>query len=443
MTSQPALPASLDRLAQLVAGRYADNPRRAEMFRACVANTLQTTMRSLGDGTVFVITGDIPAMWLRDSSAQVRPYLIPAAGDPQLADLLAGVVRRQMQYVLIDPYANAFNDTPSGQSWDSGDETKKNDWLWERKYEVDSLCYPLQLAYLFWRATGRTDHFDATFRAAAERIIATWTTEQHHHTQSRYSFTRHNCPPTDTLSHDGRGAPLGYTGMTWSGFRPSDDACTYGYLVPANMFAAVVLGYLATIAEQVLADLPLRDAARALERAIRAGIASHATVEHPEHGTIYAYEVDGLRRANLMDDANIPSLLALPYLGWCAPDDPIYQSTRRFVLSDSNPYYYQGRAASGVGSPHTPPRYIWHLALSMQGLTASDPAERGRMLDLLEATDSGTGLMHEGFDCDDPSRFTRPWFAWANSMYAELVLLDCGITVPGSPLATYSEVQND
>jgi uncharacterized protein len=434
MTASQPLPDSIERLAQIVAARYAENPRRAAMFRACVANTLQTTMRPLGDDTVFVITGDIPAMWLRDSSAQVRPYLIPAASDPQLADLLAGVIRRQMQYVLIDPYANAFNDTPSGQSWDPEDETEKNDWLWERKYEVDSLCYPLQLAYLFWRATGRTDHFDTTFRAAAERIIATWTTEQHHHTQSRYSFTRRNCPPTDTLSHDGRGAPLGYTGMTWSGFRPSDDACTYGYLVPANMFAAVVLGYLAGIAEQVLADLPLRDAARALEREIRAGITSHAIVEHPEHGTIYAYEVDGLRRANLMDDANIPSLLALPYLGWCAPDDPIYQSTRRFVLSDANPYYYQGHAASGVGSPHTPPRYIWHLALSMQGLTASDPAERSRMLDLLEATDAGTGLMHEGFDCDDPSRFTRPWFAWANSMYAELVLLDCGIAVPGSPL---------
>jgi meiotically up-regulated gene 157 (Mug157) protein len=436
MYSATQLPVSIELLIEQVAARYPDHPRRAVMFRACLTNTLITTMQPQPDGSVFVITGDIPAMWLRDSSAQVRPYLIPAAGDAALADLLVGVSRRQMQYISIDPYANAFNAEPSGRSWDAADETEMNDWLWERKYEVDSLCYPLQLAYLIWKATGRTDHFDDQFRGAARAVIATWRTEQDHRAHSRYRFVRRNCPPTDTLSHDGLGAPVEPCGMTWSGFRPSDDACTYGYLVPANMFAAVALGYLAEIASAALRDDQLAGAARALEGDIRAGLAAHAIVAHPEYGQIYAYEADGRGNHLLMDDANIPSLLALPYLGWCAPDDPLYLATRRFVLSEGNPFFFRGRAAAGVGSPHTPPRYIWHLALAMQGLTATDPRERTALIELLEATDAGTGLMHEGFDVDDPARFTRPWFAWANSMYSELVLLDCGISVPGSPLAS-------
>jgi meiotically up-regulated gene 157 (Mug157) protein len=364
----------------------------------------------------------------------VRPYLALAAHDPEVAAMIAGVVRRQMRYVTIDPYANAFNAESNGRRWDAADETEMNDWLWERKYEVDSLCYPLQLAYLLWRATGDTAHLDATFREAAERILRTWRTEQRH-ANSRYSFVRRNCPPTDTLSHEGRGAPVAETGMTWSGFRPSDDACVYGYLVPSNMFAAVALGYLAEIA-QALDDAALRDEARALEAEIRAGIAAHATVEHPEHGQIYAYETDGLGNYTLMDDANVPSLLSLPYLGWCAPDDPLYLRTRAFVLSPSNPFFYRGTAAEGVGSPHTPPRYIWHIALAMQGLTATDPAERERLLELMERTDAGAGMMHEGFDVDDPAKFTRPWFSWANMMYCELVLASLGVWVPGSPLAS-------
>jgi meiotically up-regulated gene 157 (Mug157) protein len=424
------LPESIERLIAHVAERATDHPRRAEMFRNCFINTIETTMRPLPDGTVFVITGDIPAMWLRDSSAQVRPYLIPAAQDPELAQLLAGVVRRQLQYILIDPYANAFNIEPSGASWDPHDETDMKPWLWERKYEVDSLCYPLQLATLLWRATGLTSHFDEIYRLAVRTVIATWRTEQNHPANSTYRFVRRNCPPTDTLSHDGLGAPVAPTGMTWSGFRPSDDACTYGYLVPANMFAAVVLGQVAEVAERVLNDIELRAEALGLASEIRSGISAHALVEHPDVGQIYAYETDGLGNHSFMDDANVPSLLSLPYLGWCPPNDPFYLNTRRFVLSAKNPYYYEGTAASGIGSPHTPSRYIWHIALAMQGMTATSAAERTRMLELLESTDAGTGLMHEGFHADDPASFTRPWFAWACSMYAELVLMEYGIEVP-------------
>jgi meiotically up-regulated gene 157 (Mug157) protein len=413
----------MERLIAEVEARLPERPKLARMFRLCFANTLQTTVRQLPDQTTFVITGDIPAMWLRDSACQVRPYLRLAAGDPAMADMIAGLIRRQCACILLDPYANAFNETPSDNHW-AEDETDApaNPWVWERKYEIDSLCFPLQLAYLFWQATGRTDHFDQRFYQAARTIVDLWTREQRHAGASPYYFRRRDCPPSDTLSHGGRGAPVAETGMTWSGFRPSDDACVYGYLIPSNMFAVVVLGYLAEIVAAQGGDPALRADALRLRDQIAAGIHAHGTVANPVYGTIYAYEADGLGHHTLMDDANVPSLLSLPYLGYCAPDDPIYLNTRRWILSDENPYYYSGTAAAGVGSPHTPPRYIWPIALAVQGLTSLDRAEQERILETLERSDAGTFLMHEGFHADDPAQFTRPWFAWANAMFSEFLL---------------------
>jgi uncharacterized protein len=422
------LPESMERLIAYVEAQLHDRPKLAHMFRLCFANTLQTTVRRLPDQTTFVITGDIPAMWLRDSTCQVRPYLRLAAADAGMADIIAGLIRRQCACILLDPYANAFNETPSDQHWsEDATDAPANPWVWERKYEIDSLCFPIQLAYLFWRATGRTDHFDQDFFRAARAIVDVWVREQRHATASPYYFRRSNCPPSDTLSHDGRGAPVAETGMTWSGFRPSDDACVYGYLVPSNMFAVVVLGYLAEIVEAQAGDLALRDDALRLREQIEAGIRAHGMIEHPAYGTIYAYEADGLGQHTLMDDANMPSLLSLPYLGYCAPDDPIYLNTRRWILSAENPFFYQGTAAAGVGSPHTPPRYVWHIALAVQGLTSLDRAEQARILETLERTDAGTFLMHEGFHADDPAQFTRPWFAWANAMFSEFVLAYCAL----------------
>ena len=301
-------------------------------------------------------------------------------------------------------------------------------WVWERKYEVDSLCYPIQLAYALWKVTGRTAHLTSDFRRAVSSILALWRCEQDHEASSPYRFERLTFPfdTRETLPREGKGSPVAVTGMTWSGFRPSDDACTYGYLLPANMFAVVVLGYLAEMARSVLDDLPLHDEALRLRAEIDRGIQQHGLVEHPEFGTIYAYETDGLGHHLLMDDANVPSLLALPYLGYCRPDDPIYLNTRRFVLSVCNPYFYRGTAAEGVGSPHTPSRYIWPIALLIQGLTADNNVEKDTMLDVLERTDAGTDLMHESFSADDPRAFTRPWFAWANSLFGEFLLERCG-----------------
>src|SRR5699024_210654 len=240
----------------------------------------------------------------------------------------------------------------------------------------------------------------------------------------------------DTLSHDGQGAPVTYTGMTWSGFRPSDDACKYGYLIPANMFAAVVLKQLQEIATEIFNDSELAKQASDLAAEIDQGIQKYGKVEHPEYGTIYAYETDGLGNYNLMDDANVPSLLSMPYLGYCDIHDEIYQNTRKFLLSTSNPYYYEGKAAKGIGSPHTPEHYIWHIALAIQGMTAQTAEEKNEILALFKTTDAGENLMHEGFHVDDPKQYTRPWFSWANSMFSEFILHLNGIHVKGSPLAT-------
>ncbi len=406
-------------------GSSSSRAKLRTMFEACFLNTLTTTLRPQPDGTVFVVTGDIPAMWLRDSTAQVRPYLIPARHDQALADVLVGVSKRQVEFVLLDPYANAFNESPNARGHQS-DRTTMRPWVWERKYEVDSLSSVLELAYRIWLETGRADHLGDRFVQAARLILDVWMLEQHHE-RSAYRFERPDPTlPTDTLSHHGRGGPVGFTGMTWSGFRPSDDACTFGFLVPANMQAVVVLGHLERIAAEVLHDDLLRFEAGALRRTIRDGIETHGRVRHAHFGEIYAYEVDGLGQAHLMDDANVPSLLSAPYLGYCAKDDPTYQRTRAFILSSANPFFFSGQAAQGVGSPHTPGPNIWPISLCVQGLTSNDQLERLSLLETLIRTDAGTGLMHESFHQDDPKVFTREWFAWANSLFAEFVLDVCG-----------------
>lgn len=413
----------------------AGNEKLSELFKNCYPNTMDTTVKTLGEKDTFVITGDIPAMWLRDSTAQVRHYLPVAKHDEAVADCIEGLVNRQFACIAIDPYANAFNQEPNGMSWPKYavqlfgqrgepeiDETDfESPWVWERKYEIDSLCYPVQLAYLLWKETGRTGQFNEQYKKSTEMILDLFETEQDH-SKSDYYFKRINCPPTDTLTREGHGEPVAVTGMTWSGFRPSDDACVYGYLVPSNMFAVVTLGYTAEIMREIYKDEAIAHRAEKLAASIRKGIEEYGVIEHPKFGRIYVYETDGMGHYTMMDDANVPSLLSIPYLGYCDADDETYKNTRAYVLSSENPYYYEGVKAKGVGSPHTPPEYIWHIALSMQGLTSTDPEECRELLNMLTTTDAGTGFMHEGFHKDEPEKFTRPWFAWSNSIFSEFVL---------------------
>ena len=223
------------------------NKKWAETFECAITNTWIRTLNTHENNTTFVITGDIPAMWLRDSSAQIRPYLLLAKNDPNIANTIAGVLKQQFIYINIDPYANAFNEEPNGAHWDASDKSDVSSaWVWERKFELDSLCYPIQLAWLFYLNTNRTDHFDSSFIQAAKTILNTLQAEQDH-ANSPYFFTRNCDIPTESLINNGRGTPIKNTGMVWSGFRPSDDACTYHYLVPANMFATVILDYLQKI----------------------------------------------------------------------------------------------------------------------------------------------------------------------------------------------------
>lgn len=224
---------------------------------------------------------------------------------------------------------------------------------------------------------------------------------------------------TDSLMNDGLGMPVNYTGMVWSGFRPSDDACDFHYNIPDNMFAVVTLRQMREIAEFVFRDLSFEKEMAKLEREINHGIQLYGIYRHPEFGPIYAYETDGFGNYCLMDDAGTPGLISIPYLGYVDGDDPIYQNTRRFALSKENPFYYEGTAAKGISGPHTPPGYIWHMALSMQGLTAKTDEEKLAMIAVLEATDADTGFMHEGFHSDDPTVFTRKWFAWSNSLFSQ------------------------
>lgn len=413
---------SIQKQIKTIHQQFATNPEIAAAFERCFTNTLATSIQTMPDGTTFVITGDIPAMWLRDSSAQVNPYLPLIAEDTALRQVIAGLIKRQTACLLLDPYANAFNPEANGHGH-TADQPRQSPWVWERKFELDSLCYPIRLAYAYWKNTGDTSPLNKDFYLALEKILEVMQLEQHHE-HSTYSFERPEplLLPTDTLLNAGRGTPVAYTGMVWSGFRPSDDACTYGYLIPSNMMAVVELEHLAEMMTTIFSDPALSARALQLRSEIEAGINQHAILEHPEFGKIYAYEVDGLGNALIMDDANIPSLLSIPYLGYRPNTDPIYQNTRRLLLSHHNPHYHVGRYANGISSPHTPGKRVWTLSMAMRGITSTDPQEAQAMLEMLLSTTAGTGLMHESFDPDHPEDFSREWFGWANGLFAELVL---------------------
>ena len=381
-------------------------------------STIETTVQPLQDERTFIITGDIPAMWLRDSSAQIANYVSYATEDPELRKILEGVIALHAELINTDPYANAFNASANGHGM--RDVTQRHKRVWERKYEVDSLCAPVYLAYRYWRETGSTTPFTKEFHAALQKIAAVFSCEQNH-VHSPYSFERFDCPDTDTLPCHGKGSPVVPTGLTWSGFRPSDDRCEYGYLIPANMMACVALRKASEISAVLYKDYRLSAQCLSLSRDIDEGIHESGIVSHHEYGDIYAYETDGMGHYNLMDDANSPSLLAMPYFEYCRNDDPLYQNTRRFVLSEANPYFYHGRFASGIGSPHTPRGYVWPIAIIMQALTSRNRDEIVSCLSMLASTHAGTNRMHESFDPDAPEQYSRPWFAWANTLFATLL----------------------
>ena len=394
------------------------------LFANCYPNTLDTTVETGtrdGKPDTFVITGDIHAMWLRDSSAQVWPYLPLAKEDPAIRRLIAGVVHRQSYCITIDPYANAFNKGKEGSYWEK-DHTAMRKELHERKWEIDSLCYPIRLAYGYWKTTGDTSVFDAEWKQAMENVLRTFREQQRKNGNGPYQFTRDTAVPYDTVPLGGYGNPTKKVGLLHSMFRPSDDACIYPFLVASNLFAATSLQQLSEIYKEVTGDAGKAKECATFAEELHSLVQQYAVMEHPTAGVVYAFEVDGFGNGLFMDDANVPSLLALPYLSACDKNDVLYQNTRKFVLSEANPFFFRGTAAEGIGGPHVGMEMIWPLGITMRAMTSSDPAEIRRCLTMLKRTHAGTGFMLESFHQDDPSKFTRKWFAWANTLFGELIV---------------------
>ena len=425
----------IEEVKQLLSG----NPKLAWMFENCFPNTLETTVhyRTIaspsgedgggpGEDDTFVYTGDIHAMWLRDSGAQVWPYVQFANEDTALKKMLRGVILRQWKCINIDPYANAFNDGPTGGDWQS-DRTDMKPELHERKYEIDSECYPIRLAYEYWRVTGDATVFgeqwlQAITKQAITKILQTFREQQRKEGKGPYRFLRKTDRAFDTVGWDGYGAPVRPVGLIVSVFRPSDDATILPFLIPSNFMAVSSLRKAAEILSKVNKRADLAQSCTTLADEVEQALRQYAIVDHPKYGKIYAFEVDGFGNHLLMDDANVPSLLAMGYLGDVPMDDPVYQNTRRFVWSEDNPWFFRGKAGEGIGGPHIGYDMVWPMSIMMKCFTAQSDDEIRHCMRMLLSTDAGTGFMHESFHKDNPEKFTRAWFAWQNTLFGELVL---------------------
>ncbi len=384
------------------------DPKLAWMFENCFPNTLDTTVDfNMVDGKpdTFVITGDINAMWLRDSGAQVWPYVNLCKKDEQLRLLIAGVINRQTKCILLDSYANAFTHGAESSEW-ARDYTQMKPYIHERKWEV----------------TGDTSVFDADWKRAMALVLQTFKEQQRKENKGPYRFQRNTPRASDTLNVDGWNNPVNPVGMIVSCFRPSDDATIFGFLVPSNLFAIHSLRQLAEISWKVTGDADFAAKCTVLADEVQAAVNKYAIVNHPKYGKIYAFEVDGFGSAYLMDDANVPSLLAMPYLNSISVNDPIYQNTRRFVWSPDNPFFFRGKAGEGIGGPHIGYDMVWPMSLIMRAFTSRDNGELRQCMKMLRDNDGGTGFMHEAFHKDNADKFTRKWFAWANTLFGELII---------------------
>ncbi|MFN3352273.1 MAG: glycoside hydrolase family 125 protein [Brevundimonas sp.] len=415
---------AVEALLQRTAARISD-PELAWMFENCFPNTLDTTVDfEVIDGKpdTFIITGDIDAMWLRDSTAQVWPYMPLIHEDAELRRLIAGLINRQVKCILIDPYANAFYKDLSRQSRWSNDEPRPAPGVHERKWEVDSLCYFVRLTHDYLERTDDLTVLDADWDRAARLVVSTFRREQRKDGTTGYRFVRVTSRMIDAAPFEGEGLPIRPNGMISSAFRPSDDATIFPFLVPSNLFAALSLRQLARIYASRLSDTAFAAECTSFAAEIEAAVRRDAIAPHLHFGEIYAYEIDGFGTKVYMDDANVPSLMSLAYLDPALADDPVYQRTRAYLLSDHNPYFLRGAAAEGQGSPHTGKDTIWPMGVILRAMTSRSDQEISACLAMLKATHAGTGFMHESFHKDDPTRFTRSWFAWANTLFGELIL---------------------
>lgn len=403
-----------------------DSPYLAWMFENCFPNTLDTTVHYEEDANgrpdTFVFTGDIHAMWGRDSAAQVYPYVRYAKEDPFLRKMIAGVLLRQFRNIIFDPYANAFNRFPVASGEWMKDYTEMKPELHERKYEIDSLCYPLRLAYEYWKVTGDDSIFGEEWIHVIQKVLQTFREQQRKEGIGPYKFARMTTRASDTTLCDGMGWPVKPCGLIASVFRPSDDATTFLFLIPSNFMAVTSLNKAAEMLSVINQRADLATQCRELASEVQQALQQYSVYNHPKYGKIYAYEVDGFGNQLLMDDANVPSLLSMPYLGDIDVNDFIYQNTRRFIWSQDNPFFFRGVAGEGIGGPHIGYDMPWPMSIMMRAFTSQDDEEIKTCIEMLMNTDAGTGMIHEAFHKDNADKYSRPWFAWQNTLFGELIL---------------------
>lgn len=425
----------------------------ARLFENAFPNTLDTTVRWHADGTgkqfkkandrrwngqqSFIVTGDINAEWLRDSTNQLAQYQILAKKDKAIHNLILGAINTQAEFVVTSPYCNAFQPPPPSGLSPTGNGQGDNvhpayepSFVFECKYELDSLAAFLSLTTQFYNHTGSKEPLTKRWFQALETIImvldeqgkGTFTVESGAFMRNEYTFQRNTMAGTETLNLGGIGNPIsGLTGLVRSAFRPSDDATILPFFIPGNAMMAVELERTAAmLSKEGRPELAHSLSQRSM--AIKMGIFGHGVVDHPRHGKVFAYEVDGFGSHILMDDANLPSLLALPHMGFCDINDPIYQNTRRMILErEGNPYYLTGRAFAGIGGPHIGPQHAWPLSLLVQAMTSHNDKEIIDALNQVKKA-SALGLIHESVNVNSVRDYTRSWFAWANSVFAQTII---------------------